>query len=197
MTSREELACLLDSCRVPWREKFGVGPYKTLDDLLAEVTKPEIRIRRRRVAGRLRIVRRVRTVRVRVTMTHPFSGKRIVLRELGRAHAYDTRTRARPFDYGASLSETVPLGSRARAWAVEAVAQELELPRLPESTFKKWRPSDRKCYESTAYPGLLSDVEYEFFTTELPKYLYRDFYFSFENNILSIFGWEELTDEDT
>lgn len=188
---RSELESFLDSCNVPWRTTFGVGPCKHVDDLLAEINRPEIRIERKLVGGVYRAVRKARTVRILVTTCNPSTGTQQVLREIGYSYPRDLRNHARPFNYGASLSETIPLGKRAREWAVEALAQELGIPRLRQSLFAKWRPPEHKVYESAAYPGMLSDVHYTFFTMELSQH-YQQFYYSFENQILSIFGWEDV-----
>lgn len=196
MWTRERLVALLDSCNVPWREKFGIGAHKRLEDLLGEVNKPEIRIVRRRIAGRLRAVRKARTVRLRVTTRHLVTGVRLILREIGYSFPHDVRNHQRPFDYGASLSETIPIGKKARAWAVEAIAQELQIPRMPESFFLPWLPPEHKTYESAAYFGMISDVDYVFFKLELPAKYFQEFYYSYENGILSLFGWEEWNEEE-
>lgn len=201
---RERLKTFLDSCvdkegnPVPYRT-YGTGDSKLLDDLLAELRKPEIRLLRQRREGKYRAIRKARTVRLRVTVLNRYDDKPYVLREEGYSSRRSLRNMQRPLDYGASLSETVPLGQRARAWAVEALAQELGIPRIRESLFLPWYPTpeheknktntERKCYESSAYPGIISDVLYTFLQIELPWNYFRVIYGSRENDIMSIFGW--------
>ncbi len=175
---------------------YGKNGMKGFEDLARELNKPEVRLRFRKRDRK--ILREVRTLRMLIEAEDPATGEALVLEEhmkmpsLAGTDIFAVgKPKKRNFPFGASASETIPIGKTAKATAADLFRSELGIRDFPLWAIVPWLPPLYDEHESTVYPGITSAVRYQFMYAWFPRRFFRFMYVNKleEDGTFSLFAW--------